>query len=78
MLSILKQLTLQEKLQNCVSNMCVWTNNKKHNNKTNNQTSKALPEPGIEAGSSRTQSECVASAYNANVRTLKLLLLYLS
>ena len=29
MLSILKKLTLQEEMQNFVTNMCVWTNNKK-------------------------------------------------
>ena len=63
MISILNKLTLQKELQNCVKyNVLVDKKLKHYKNKTTNQTLKPLAEPGIEPGTSCTQSECVTTA----------------
>jgi len=58
-----KKLTLQKELQHFVTNNELLDKKLKHNNnKTKNQTYKPLPEPGIEMGTSCTQSRCVTTA----------------
>jgi len=61
MLSLLNELTMQKELQKFMTNNVFWTTKLKHNNKTENQTLKSLPEPGIEPGTSCTPAGCVSS-----------------
>jgi len=45
-----------------MTNIVFWTKKEKHNNnKTKKHTSKSMPEPGIEPGSSRTAVRGVTS-----------------
>ena len=60
MLSILNKLTLQKDLQNFVTNRVFM--DKKSKNTKKNQTLKPLAEPGIEPGTSCTQSGCATTA----------------
>ena len=69
MLSILNKLTLQKDLQNYVTNNVLLDKMYKHNNnKTKKSNIKTLPEPGIEPGTSCTQSGCVTTAPPSQLR----------
>jgi len=70
MLSILNKITLQKILQNFETNN-VFLNKKvktKQQQEEKNQTYKPLPEPGIEPGTSCTQSDCVNCAPPSQLR----------
>jgi len=72
MLSITKKILLQKNLQNCVTNNVFL--DKKETTTTTIQKiikhKKTLPEPGLETGTSRTQSGCVSSAPPSQLRIL--------
>ena len=69
MLSILNNLTLLKKLQNCRTNN-VFLDKKVNTQQQNNQTLKPLPEPEIEPWTSRTQRGCVTSAPPSQMRVM--------
>ena len=56
------------KLQHCVTNNVILDENKNTTTKQKNQTLKALPELGIEHGTSCTQSGCVTTAPLSQLR----------
>jgi len=69
MLSILNKLILQKNLQNTVTINVFWTKVKtqqQQNKKIKHK--KPLPEPGIEPGTSCTQSGCVTTAPPSKLR----------
>jgi len=69
MFIILNKLTLQNELQNFVTNnLFFWQKIKTQHNKTKSQTWKALPEQGIEPGPSCTPSGCVTNALPSQLK----------
>jgi len=70
MLSVLNKLTLVQGIAKVCDKKGVFWTKVKTQQQQNNQTLKPLPEPGIEPGTSCTQSGCVTTAPPSQLRVL--------
>jgi len=68
MKGILNKITLQKKLQHLVTNYVFW--DEKSTTKTKYANKKLMPGPGIEPGTSRTQSGVVTPARPSQLRIM--------